>query len=510
MPSISPTRAEAPFVLTLDVGTTSARAELYDRRGRAIKDVHASSPCPLETTPDGGAQMDPDALFELVAEVLDEACREARAKLGAGAAVAGVGMATFWHSFLGIDDRGRPTTPLFLWADSRSRDRMPALQSRLDERAVHARTGCLLHWSYWPAKLLWLARTHADAVTRTRRWVSFGEYVHLRLFGDADCSYSMASGTGLLDQNRRDWDPEVLDAAGISPELLSPLADHDAARSGLAAAYARRWPLLKDAPWYPAAGDGAMSNVGAGCVTRERMALMIGTSGALRVAWAAPTTVIPWGAWCYRADGGRFVMGGALSNGGNLYGWLRETLRLPSIREAERQIAAMEVDAHGLTVLPFLAGERAPGYAANARAAVLGMTLATRPIDVARAGLEAIALRFALLHEIVSEVVPEARQVVASGGALLRSPAWCQMIADALGQTVAASGEPEASSRGAALLALEQLGAIENVGSLPLTLGRTYEPSPEAHERFVAAQERHRRAYATLVAGDGERPPLLG
>ncbi|MDP8922733.1 MAG: gluconokinase, partial [Chloroflexota bacterium] len=427
---MSPARVGPPFVLSLDVGTTSARAELYDRRGRAVKDVRASAPCPLETTPDGGAQMDPEALFEVTAGVLDEACREAGARLGNGAEVAGVGMGTFWHSFLGVDAAGRPTTPLFLWADNRSRDQMLVLRARLDERAVHARTGCPVHWSYWPAKLLWLAETHADAVRRTRRWLSFGEYFHLRLFGQATCSYSMASGTGLFDQNRRDWDPGVLRAVGVSTEQLSPLSDQDAAQCGLAGEYAERWPLLKDVPWFPAAGDGALSNVGSGCVTRERMALMIGTSGALRVAWPASETEIPWGAWCYRVDGRRFVMGGALTNGGNLYAWLRDTLKLPSIAETERRVARMEPDAHGLTVLPFLAGERAPGYAPDARAAILGMTLATRPIDVIRAGLEAIALRFALLHGIVSRVVPEAREVVATGGALLSSPARSQMVAD--------------------------------------------------------------------------------
>ena len=503
MASIASRPAEPPFVLTLDVGTTSARAELYDGRGRAVRDVHASRPCPLETTPDGGAQMDPDALFEITARVLDEACREVRERLGDDARVDGVGMGTFWHSFLGIDAAGRPTTPVFLWADNRSRDQMPVLRSRLDERAVHARTGCLLHWSYWPTKLLWLAQTHADAVGRTRRWVSFGEYVHLRLFGEATCSYSMASGTGLFDQNRRDWDPAVLDAVGLAPEELSPLADQDAARRGLRDDFARRWPLLADVPWFPAAGDGALSNVGSGCVSRERMALMIGTSGALRVAWPAEQTEIPWGAWCYRVDGRRFVMGGALTNGGNLYAWLRETLQLPSIAETERLVANMEPDAHGLTVLPFLAGERAPGYASNARAAILGMTLATRPIDVVRAGLEAVALRFALLHGIVSSVVPEAREVVATGGALLSSPAWCQMIADALGQPVTASDEREASSRGAALLALEQLGAIENVETAPTSLGRTYGPNPAAHERYRAAQERHRHYYRLLVEDAG-------
>ena len=76
-------------------------------------------------------------------------------------------------------------------------------------------------------------------------------------------------------------------------------------------------------------GDGAVSNVGSGCVTRERMALMVGTSAALRVAWCGERTEIPWGAWCYRVDEQRFVLGCADSNGGNLFAWLNDTLRLP-------------------------------------------------------------------------------------------------------------------------------------------------------------------------------------
>ena len=118
---------------------------------------------------------------------------------------------------------------------------------------------------------------------------------------------------------------------------------------------------MRDIPWFPAAGDGACSNVGSGCTRNDRLALMVGTSGAMRVLWKADSVEIPDGPWCYRADEKRFVMGGALSDGGNLVAWLRETLRLPE--ETERLLAGMKPDSHGLTFLPLLAGERGPGWA---------------------------------------------------------------------------------------------------------------------------------------------------
>jgi gluconokinase len=479
------------------VGTSSVRTELYDARGRRLRDVGEQLPTRLRTTPDGGAEMDADELFELTARTLDAALSRSTQ---VHEAIAGVAMSTFWHGVLGIGSDGRPTTPVMIWADSRSGDAMGELRARLDERAVHARTGCVLHWSYWPAKLLWLSQTDAAAFRRTRTWLSFGEYFHLRLFGRTVCSLSMASGTGLFDQNRRAWDANVLAAVGISAEQLAPLGDLDESLHGPLREYAERWPPLRDVPWYPALGDGACSNVGSGCVTRERMALMVGTSGALRVAWRGDRATIPWGAWCYRADGRRFVMGGALTNGGNLFAWMRDVLKLGSIAAAEQELAGMEPDTHGLTVLPFLAGERSPGYAAEARAAILGLTLATRPIDILRAGLEAVALRFALIHDILCAEVPEAREIVATGGALLKSPAWVQIMADALGRPIVTSGEPEGSSRGAALLALEALGAVPDVARVPAALRRVYEPDPDRHDRYRAAQERHRRFYRELVA----------
>jgi gluconokinase len=382
---------------------------------------------------------------------------------------------------------------------------MLELRSRLDERAIHARTGCLLHWSYWPAKLLWVQRTMPDAWKKTRRLVSFGEFLQLRLLERSVCGVSMASGTGLLDQNAQRWDPEMLQATNLEEDRLLPLTGQGEDLGSVRKQYAERWPILKGARWYPAVGDGAVSNVGTGCVTQERMALMVGTSAALRVAWRGERTEIPWGAWCYRIDENRFVLGCADSNGGNLFAWLRDTVRLPNARETERLLAEMDADSHGLTVLPFIAGERGPGYAAHARGAVLGLSQATKPIEILRAGLESVALRFALMYGIVTSVLPEPKQAIATGGGLQSSPAWAQIVADALGRPLVASGEREASSRGAALLALERLGVVDNVETMPSAVRGTYEPDAHAHAALKAAQERHRHFYQRLVVE--EQPP---
>ncbi len=486
----------ARLVLTLDVGTSSARAALYDLRG--VRQAQGTSSRTYEPafTQDGGATLAPEALLAIVAGVLDEALA------GAGADASDllcVAPTAFWHSLLGVDAEGRPTTPLLLWMDGRARAEAEALRGTLDEQQVHARTGCVLHATYWPARLKWLRHSHPEAFARTKTWRSFGSYFLTRLFGQAPESVSLASGTGLFDQHRCDWDEALLAEAGVTRDHLPTLAPEDWQQQGLAAPWRQRWPVLAEVPWLPFVGDGAASNVGAGCTTARRAALMVGTSVALRVLWEAPSFAIPAGLWGYRLDRRRVCLGGALNDGGGLVSWLRRTLQLPEGEALERALQASPPLSHGLTVLPLWGGERSPGWAGDARGAILGMGLHTTPVDLARAALEGVAQRCALLASRLREAVPQVQEVVGTGGALLSSAAWQQVMADALGQPLLLSAEPEASSRGAALVALERLGHLPGgLGELPAPEGARVEPNGERHARYREAGERQSALYAHL------------
>jgi gluconokinase len=190
-----------------------------------------------------------------------------------------------------------------------------------------------------------------------------------------------------------------------------------------------------------------------------------------------------------------------MSEGGSLFSWLTETLKFRSLSEVEQALTKMEPDAHGLTILPFLAGERAPGWAGHARATIHGLSLATTPLEILRAGLEAVAYRIAIVFERLRQLLPSEPQIVASGGALLHSPSWLQIMADTLGRPVTVSEVQEASGRGATLLALEALGILKDLSQVPHFVGPVFDPGFKRHQRYLEAIKRQKVLYEKLIKG---------
>jgi len=440
-------------IFALDVGTSSVRAHRFDETAEEL-----GEPARREYS----GEADADRIVQLTREAIEEA--------GGAEGVDAVATSCFGHSLLALDKAGRPLTPILSWRDTRSADAADWLRRRLDNETVHARTGCQIHTSYWPAKLAWLAQEDAEVFRTADRFVSFCDYLYEQLLGRrVGAGIAMASPTGLVDLRRRTWDEELLDTLRIDEERL---------------------PEISDAPvdgWFPALLDGACSNFGAGCVTRERAALMIGTSGAVRTVYETARPQPRPGLFLHWVDDTRVVEGGSLSDGGNLYAWIEATLA-----DGGGSLAGRDPDSHGLTFLTLLGGERSPGWHQHAKGAIHGLTFDTTPLDLRQAGLEGVAFRFA----DVAELMPEIEEVVATGGALLHDPDWVQIMADALGRPLTTSGVKEASLRGAAVLALERLGAPP----APAQLGRVVQPRRDRTEAFRAARERQRRLYEVVTS----------
>lgn len=420
-------------LLALDVGSSSVRAQRFDERAEPEGELRR----------EGYESDDPAEVAAAVRRVLGDEEPDATS--------------CFAHSLIAVDSDGNALTPILGWRDTRSAGAAEWLARRLDAEAVHARTGAFLHPSFWPAKLAWLAETEPETFRRAASFVSFADYFR----GSSETSLGMASTSGLLDLTALDWDEELLATLGLDRNRL---------------------PRIADLPLWP---DAACSNAGAGCMGRERAALMVGTSGALRVLYESERPQPKPGLFLYLADARRVVEGGALSDGGNLHDWLERTLA-----PAQGSLADRDPRDHGLVFLPFLGGERSTGWNPDARGTVHGLTFHTTPLDLRQAAYEGVAFRFAA----IADLLPDVTEVVATGGGLLRDRDWIQIMADALARPVHVSGVPEASLRGAAVLALERAG--HEAADAPI--GEVVEPRSDRAEANRFAREEQQRLYDEL------------
>ena len=478
-------------LLVIDLGSSSARTLLFDDGARLIDSATCSRKHDFYTDSAGRATADATELQRLVEACIDEILSHPAAR-----SIRAVGMASFAGNWLGLDAAGQACTPVLTYADTRSSSEIPGLLQKLDgdADAFHQAVGCMLHPAYLPAQYAHLLRTQSNLEARVVRVSDIGGYFYRQWFGrDAPVSYSMASWSGLLETARRDWHDEYARLL-VGERFLNKLpllVDYDHTLTGLSATYAARWEALRDKPFFLTLGDGAAANIGSGAVDSSRIALTMGTTSALRVVKHIER--VPRGLWRYLISGDMPLVGGATSEGGNVYQWVMDDL-LKSDGSLEARLKDRAPDCHDLTVLPLLAGERSPGWQPNASGTVHGIRRSTSQLDILQAHLEAVAVRLSLIFDLLKA---PGTTVVAGGGALQASAAWAQMVADACDSPLQLLAEAEITARGVALMMLKRLDGLD-LAAEPAKISRIVEPDSKGVSRLRAARERQVELYRRL------------
>ena len=489
---------ESPFVLAVDIGSSSVKVGLFDALARSVPGIEESVPHSQTVATDGTSEEDADQIRNAVEQAIDRVLAKAG---GLASGITGVGFDSMASTVLGVDSAGDPITSVYTEADTRSAPDVERLRNEINVPIVYDRTGVMQHTSYVPGRIRWLRRTRPEIAARVAKYVDVSTYLFSRWFGrgDVKASYCVSSWSGMLNRHDMCWDVGLLGRLGIAEENLPELTSWSEPERGLTAEYAGRWPALVGIPFFLSVGDGAAVNVGTGCVDGTKVALSIGTTGAMRVLGSGPAPDVPTGLWAYRLGTDRTLLGGSFSEGGNVVQWALDNLRLPPVEKLNDELSKLKPAEHGINVLPFIAGERATGWSTSATGVLEGVRVSTTPIEVLQAMLESVAYRFALVADLLLPGVKSGYQMIASGGAIKNSPWWLQTMADVLGVPVGVSAEQQDTSRGTAILALNALGVWDDLDTHQAQIAETYVPDPANSDIYASARERQAKLYSKLL-----------
>lgn len=495
-----------PYILAVDIGSSAVKAGLYDAEARALQHTQASIPHQQRTFADGTHEEDAETIQQTTEAAIDQALELAGDDANHIAAVAFDAMAS---TILGVDDRHNPVTPVYTYADTRSAQDVDNLQTTINIDAAYQRTGVMQHTSYVPGRVLWLRRTDPETTDRIAKWTDISTFLFTRWFGSTNipASYSVSAWSGLLNRHTLSWDPDLLEAISLQPSNLPRLAPYSEAQTGLCPVYTLRWSQLAEVPFFLAVGDGAAVNIGSGCTDRRNVALTVGTTAAMRLVVDhpddEPPPTVPKGLWGYILRGDRTLLGGAFSEGGNVVEWALNTLNLPPLDQLNEALTNTTPDAHNLTILPFIAGERATGWSTNATGVVQGIHVSTSSLDILQALMESVAYRFSLVADLLKPEMDPDHIFIAGGGAITNSPWWLQTMADVLQAEIHVPTEEQATSRGAAILALNALGTWTNLNDVMPQIAKIYHPRDHHQTTYQTAIQRQSELYDAVINDGG-------
>jgi gluconokinase len=495
----------APYMVAVDIGTTSTKTLIVDRAGRVL--ASHSIEYPLHTPTADRAEQDPLEIFQAVLKGTGAVMKQLNLR---AEEVLCVSFSSAMHSIIAVDKDLRPLSNCITWADNRSASYVDVLRSSGLGQSIYSRTGTPIHPMSPLLKLMWFRDNEPELMKAAYKFIGIKEFVFAKLFQQFVIDHSLASATGLFNLQMLDWDEEALHTAGITRDQLSDPVPTIYQIRGLPTEYAQEMGLSPNTPFIAGASDGVLANLAVGATEPGVLAVSIGTSGAVRGVVREPITDPHGRLFCYALVENFWVVGGPINNGGIMFRWVRDQLATLEAEEARSrgmdpydylaQLASeVSPGSDGLIFLPLLAGERAPYWNANARGVFFGFSLVHSKKHMIRSVLEGVMYRIQSVASALEELTGQPNEIRASGG-FARSVFWRQMMADVTGIPVHVPDSVESSGIGAALLGLFAMGVIKDFNEAHnwIRIQATHQPDPAKTKVYAQLTSIYSNVYDHL------------
>ncbi|SEN14340.1 gluconate kinase, FGGY family [Chitinophaga rupis] len=476
-------------IITIELGTNGVRVFAFDLSGHVLHSMKGHYPT-FHTDPDHSEQ-DPEQIFittlYVVKNLLNQYIYPKKYK------VACICFSAAMHSLLAVDKNGNPLGNAITWADNRAKKEAQELRRSALGSSLYAATGTPIHPMSPLLKIAWLRNQDNERFKQTSKFLSIKSYIIHQLTGKYLIDYSIASATGLLNIHTVAWEADALQYAGITAAKLPELAPIFTTAGKLKMAYQQSLGLPADVKILIGSSDGCLATLGDGVKGEGKATITIEDSGAVRVMGPTVLKDEQMRFFNYLLTDDCYVSGGPTNNGGNIFDWFAKQFGdftqpfdiTHSIQQLLDEAAQVPAGSDGLLFLPYLLGERAPIWNANARGAYFGINIKHERKHFIRATIEGI------LYEIYSigKSLGEQRTIksLSVNGSFGTTPFCTQIIADMFNKPVHLRREFHSVSFGAWLLSATEMGLYRSLDEAAriVELPDMYEPDQQRHAMYA-------------------------
>ena len=482
------------YYIGIDLGTSAVKLLLMDREGNIRNMV--SREYPISFPHPAWAEQEPEDWWTQTREGMADLLRDIDRNQ-----VAGISFGGQMHGLVILDQEDAVIRPAILWNDSRTAEETHYLNEKIGRDFLSRHTGNIAFTGFTAPKILWLKAHEPEHFARIRKIMLPKDYLAYRMTGVHGTDYSDASGTLLLDVQRRTWSKEMTAICGIEEDLLPRLYQSCDCMGRLTEKAAEELGLPREVKVAAGAGDNAAAAVATGTVGEGKCNLSIGTSGTLLIV-SDHFRVDADNALHSFCDAGEgyHLMGCMLSAASCNQWWMEEILSERDYARAQRRIDERGLGRNQVFFLPYLMGERSPLNDPYARACFLGMTMDTGREELTQAVMEGVAFACRDMLEVArGQGIVINRSRLVGGGA--RSSLWQKILANVLGIELELLETEEGPSLGAAILAAVACGAYADLNEAVRALVRvkkTIAPDPVLMQRYQERYEKFSKLYPAL------------
>lgn len=467
------------YIIGLDIGTTSVKACLFHINGTLKKDVEYM----IETfyIKDDWAEQDVTQIEQLCKNAIRDVIEQSKIS---PSQILAVSFCSAMHSILAVSSKGEPLSHAIIWSDRRSHH-IVASMSEAEKNEVYTISGTPVHPMTPFSKLMWIKQNDQHLYSHAAYWMSIKEYIINKWFNVRWIDYSMASATGFLNVHECKWDRMLLAQMGIQESQLSEIYPPQTKLPVIADSVREECGLCLETSFILGSADGQLASLGLGAIDEGEMAISVGTSGAIRQFSNEIRLGSNRETFSYLFDEGRYILGGPTNNGGVVLQWAKQLIAETQSYESFLQLASdVPIGSGGVIFLPYLNGERAPLWDAQAKGSFYGLSINHNKAHIVRAVLEGIT--FNLYHISQSLQLKNKIECIYVNGGLSRSPVWLQMVADLFGAKVYISHTHHGAAWGACWVALMSLGLKDSYEQIKTSVSyeSPIEPIMENHERY--------------------------